>query len=570
MSNLIFVCWRRKEDALGTALLEQVAGRIAMVDPAGHPPRVAMGAQDACCLTGPQGAARMEGTSAFLGAFAGSSSGWERPGQPVPDGTFALVRAGEATVELCSDFAGTRTLWYVLTDRHFYASTSQRALTCLLGSFELNKPAIGWFLSSGTLGPRDAWDTRIRRLPADARLILDRQAWTLDLRATPITFAPRPMARQACVEELSAVMRETVRSYDFGTANWILPLSGGVDSRCILASLHEGGARPRTVTWGKAASITQPGNDAFVARQLAEHFGVPHDYLLTEDPDAAPDEVVERFLEACGGTMEQMSAYLDGMRLWASLPAQGVDGIIRGDEGFPFRPVHTLQQARTGATLVMLSDFMDEGLAEALGDGPQVLPEDLSHREGESVIAYRNRIYHAFRIPVGLAALTDVKTPFVEVANPLLSRRILEFIRQMPDSCTADRSVYTTAVRAMAPTIPFATMAADDDRCDYLWSAPYAAVLAAELDGDKARMLFPEAFLVSLRNELDKGRPSLGSSRSFRAAVKRIIPPLWIRKAKALLGGPDEVPEARILVLRAALICRTVRMYEEDGRMRNA
>ena len=155
-----------------------------------------------------------------------------------------------------------------------------------------------------------------------------------------------------------------------------------------------------------------------MARQLAEHFGVPHDYLLTEDPDVAPGEVVERFLEACGGTMEQMSAYLDGMRLWASLPAQEVEGIIRGDEGFPFRPVHTLQQARTGATLVMLSDFMDEGLAEALGDGPQVLPEDLRHREGESVIAYRNRIYHAFRIPVGLAALTDVKTPFVEVADP--------------------------------------------------------------------------------------------------------------------------------------------------------
>ena len=122
----------------------------------------------------------------------------------------------------------------------------------------------------------------------------------------------------------------------------------------------------------------------------------------------------------------------------------------------------------------------------------------------------------------------------------------------------------------MAPTIPFATMAADDDRCDYLWSAPYAAVLAAELDGDKARMLFPEAFLVSLRNELDKGRRSMGSSRSFRAAVKRIIPPLWIRKAKALLGGPDEIPEARILVLRAALICMIVQMYEEDARMRNA
>ena len=39
-------------------------------------------------------------------------------------------------------------------------------LVCLLGDLRLNDEAVAWLASSGTLGPDNAWDTRLRRVPA--------------------------------------------------------------------------------------------------------------------------------------------------------------------------------------------------------------------------------------------------------------------------------------------------------------------------------------------------------------------------------------------------------------------
>ncbi|HJW75750.1 MAG TPA: hypothetical protein VJ787_08805, partial [Thermoleophilia bacterium] len=73
-------------------------------------------------------------------------------GSGAPDGSFVIVRDGRRFLELVSDIVGSRTLWYVLTDQAFLASTSQRALVALLGDFALSRVAVAWMLSSGSLG----------------------------------------------------------------------------------------------------------------------------------------------------------------------------------------------------------------------------------------------------------------------------------------------------------------------------------------------------------------------------------------------------------------------------------
>src|SRR5206468_10911648 len=124
--------------------------------------------------------------------------------------------------------------------------------------------------------------------------------------------------------EMLGVLRDAIQSYDFASANWALPLSGGVDCRFILTALYEVGLRPDTMTWGLASSITEPGNDAYIAKQLSEQYGLRHEYLLTEMSGEAPQQVVDAFLGASGGTTDELSPYLDGLRLWSSLAAQGV------------------------------------------------------------------------------------------------------------------------------------------------------------------------------------------------------------------------------------------------------
>lgn len=570
MTNLLYAAWRDPRFAVPEARLRRIAARVgpggflpapeAPTDPP-EAPRIAIGARSALALTAPYGAAALSGLAAHTGAFSGRWPGWEVPGSPVPEGTFALVRADAGRTELCSDAAGSRTLWYARTETRFLASTSQRALTSLLGGFDLEPAAFRWFLSSGSLGPEAAWDRRVRRLPAGARLMLDHGTWETILHAgEPVHFEADRKATKAQAEaELAAALREAFRGYDFGAARWVLPLSGGYDCRFLLALLLEQGIRLPAVTWGMAASLHQPGNDAYVARELAARCGLEHAYLLTEGAAAAPGDLLDRFLAASGGTTDQLFPYLDGLALWSGLARRGVDGILRGDEGFGWIPVGSARHARLSVGLARLADVLDTPVAEALGAEDQPLPEAFEPQPGESVPAYRDRLYHGFRIPVGLAALNDVKAPFVEIASPFLTAGVLRRVRRLPDALRTDKRLFRRLARAAGPHLPYATSGADDDRHGYLRAPAFSRALAEDLEADPG--LLPEPFRLRLLAALEG--PAGPSTASLRARLKRILPTAWIRAARAGLGPPR--PADRLLALRAALALRMIRRLQLDA-----
>jgi hypothetical protein len=562
MSNLIYACWRDPQDALGREALVRVADRITPGAIRGNPHQCAEQPGEYLCATGPGGATGFEGTSAHVGAFSGVWKDWHRPGSPVPDGSFAIIRSDGHLTELCSDHAGTQTIWYVLTERQLLASTSQRALVCLLESLSWNRAAFAWFLSSGTLGPTDSWDKRIRRLPRGARLILQRQPWTVQVHTQPVEFNPRTTSRAAAQEALHGILRQTIKGFDFQSSPWILPLSGGYDSRCLLSLLYENGMRPRTVTWGLASSRHQPGNDAYIASRLAEHLGLSNDYLVTEMSDAPPAEVVDAFLSAGGGTTDALFPYLDGLKLWSGFTRDGVGGIIRGDEGFGTRP-RPAGHHRFAQGLWLLKDFLDEPTAERISDGGQALPDDFNQRAGESVQAYGDRLVHSFFIPVNLAALNDVKAPFLSIANPFLARPVLEFIRQVPDHLRARRILYERLTESISPRIPFATMAADDSGGDFRNSGAFRRWIIQELESDLAEDWLPPDFRAALLASQQKGSSSLVDSRPFRAALRRIIPVALVIAMRSRMNPVP--PETRLMAFRAALAIRLARLLEQDA-----
>src|SRR5688572_14349888 len=154
------------------------------IDP--RPPTLAHRAGVTAALLNPSAAARTQGTSIALGTLLDPADDWHVPGAPLPDGSFALLRIDDAHVELVSDGVGSRTIWYALTDRELIASTSQRAIVTLLGSFEPNRDVLPWMLSAGTLGPLDGWDARVRRVQPGERVLLDRSRWRLQSTVAPI------------------------------------------------------------------------------------------------------------------------------------------------------------------------------------------------------------------------------------------------------------------------------------------------------------------------------------------------------------------------------------------------
>ncbi|MEM7294759.1 MAG: hypothetical protein AAF420_15370, partial [Pseudomonadota bacterium] len=86
----------------------------------------------------------IDNVSIACGGFFEEASKWNEVGSHTPDGSYALFRANSDVIELCSDTYASRPIWYFHSDELFLASTSQRALICLLGSFSHNEDAISW------------------------------------------------------------------------------------------------------------------------------------------------------------------------------------------------------------------------------------------------------------------------------------------------------------------------------------------------------------------------------------------------------------------------------------------
>lgn len=65
------------------------------------------------------------------------------------EGTFALFRPDGNRIQVLTDYAGSRTIWYVATPELFAAATSQRMLVAVLGSFDFNFLSVKWLLAAG-------------------------------------------------------------------------------------------------------------------------------------------------------------------------------------------------------------------------------------------------------------------------------------------------------------------------------------------------------------------------------------------------------------------------------------
>ena len=472
-------------DAYRDALNRKLAGDN--IEP--RPPTFVSHAGLSAALLNPNGAARMRGSSIGIGTLLDPRDDWHVPKAPLPDGSFALLRADDAAVELAADSVGSRTLWYALTEHELIASTSQRAIVTLLGSFEPNRDALPWMLSSGTLGPTAAWDARIRRLQPGERVVLDRARWRLESTSEPVAFeADRSETHDAQLERLLAAVTNACGRWSFDARKWVLTLSGGADSRSLLCLLRDRGIE--AVTWGLPGSIEQWGNDAQIARQLATSLGVPHRFFPIESHGDTPDVVLDRFLAAGEGRVARISGYVDGFRIWKTLFDEGYEGVIRGDEAFGSIPVSSPYSARWTSSLTTLADFFSAEELETFELPEQQIPDRLARRRDETLATWRDRLYQQFRVPTLLAGLTDLKTAYVDVSNPLLTRSVLECVRRLPDELRTGKQLWRDLVGALLPDVALATHVAIPSLTECVADRHVLTVLVDELTSERARTVF--------------------------------------------------------------------------------
>lgn len=516
----------------------------------------------------PRSSVASVGGSFCLGKTAANPSAWNVPGTGRPEGAHALVRIDDEQIELVADAVASRTLWYVLTKDLFVASTSQRAIAALLRSFEPSSASCGWMLSSGSLGPDSGWDARVARVQAGGRVRLERAGWRLAIDEAPIEFSPWTETKRRCTRRLEEAIEAALGNLSFDVDKWVLPLSGGVDSRGLLLLLGER-ARLRCVTWGAAGSLADPRGDPFIAGRLAARLGVPHRFFPIAISDEPRDRLIERFLVAGEGRTDQLSGYMDGFAIWRTLAEQGYEGVIRGDEAFGWTPVRSEADVRLAVGFPLLADVLDAEALAALDLPPQRIPAALMRREGESLATWRDRAYHQYRVPIVLAALTDLKCAYVEVVNPLLADEIVACTRRLPDRYRTDKRLWTNIVSRRSPPVPFAQRGAVYPLSDFVRDRATLELVLEELGTAAARDLLGSTSAGVLRRGAERLWRTAGQPRrpARRTGVVGRAHGLLAKVARRLPGGRAArrlAPE--ILAFRAFLAVRACTMLQRDAR----
>lgn len=184
----------------------------------------------------------------------GETSGRDRGSHP--DGSYAVIEANGGQIRFFSDQFGSRTLWFHMNSEMLLISTSQRAIVQLKGCFCPKPAAIAWFLSSGCQGPFISWDEQIQQVRPEFNYILECETWSMlrssktgmnlpasgsgDLRSYTLNFE----------RHVSQAIGSIIRRHGVGEV--LLPLSGGLDSRLLLALAHRDGSGDAVslVNWG--------------------------------------------------------------------------------------------------------------------------------------------------------------------------------------------------------------------------------------------------------------------------------------------------------------------------------
>lgn len=566
MATLLITADRTQSRALSEAALRRLAGRLA---PDGVTADLHVHESHGVQLAifRPSDTIEITSTGCAVGLIAQRPAGWDQVGGPVLDAAHLIVRWNDDAVEFVGDVVGSRTLWFHLSADRLVASTSQRAAVAVLGSFEPELEARTWMLGAGNLGPALSWDRRLAALGADGRLAVDRRSWTADHRRVEPSFAMDGADIEALRVELDEAIHAAIHPLEIDQQRWVLPLSGGFDSRAIATSI----ARPeglRAITWGSPSMEHDDRADVVVARAMADRLGLEHRFVPLGG-QAPPQSVFDRFVHAGEGRSDHISGYLDGMALWEGLAAEGVDGVIRGDQAFGWTANRTDSAIRRSVEATLLREVTGTEPVRAMVHeawGEQSWPTELERGEDESAEAWRDRLYAQFRSAFVLAPLTDVKTSYVEVASPLLARSIVDVARRVPDTWRTRKRLYREVIAQRLPGIPCATVAATLPGGDYLRTEATrrwlrTALLEAEVDSTVPE---PLVKIVADNIPVDAGGASRWTGPRYRAVARRLVP-LRLRRAVATQVTTPVAISPELLALRLLIIVELHRILTDDA-----
>jgi len=196
------------------------------------------------------------------------------------DGIFAIALfdtrddTREKAVSIVSDRLGLRPLYYWLSPNLFAFSAEVKSFLALPGfPRELNRLALEEFLAYGYMLDDRTWFENVRVLePASIlRVAQSKRSQTPYWSWNDIKPLPSTVSVEEAAEEMGRLWQKSVNSRVASDHTYCLTLSGGLDSRAILAAMPENKVPIPCVTIGLAGC-----DDIRFAAQAAEVRHCPH------------------------------------------------------------------------------------------------------------------------------------------------------------------------------------------------------------------------------------------------------------------------------------------------------
>ena len=507
MSKIIYVVPRNLE---ADSLAEKIKSICDSLNPdniIAKPTEIRKGEGIIFGLSNPNETILRENTNIIFGQIFGNKPEWNVPGWTRPDGNYAIFRSSSESIEIITDILGTKAIWYYQDEEFFIASSSQRAIIKFLGKFDFNPEVIPWMVSNGLLGPGQSWDKRLSLIPPDSSLRLDRDAWQLSMTSDKVNFKPNKKTDKENFALFKDTLNNVFKDLTFDYSQWKLTLSGGYDSRGVLFALPKKDThniKIDTITWGLKGAENRSGNDAYIAKKITQKLGIHHKYYSTNiSTDESLHTVLDRYLKNGDGRIDHLGGYLDGFSIWKFLYESNIQGIIRGDEVFGSYDFVSEFHLKKFIGLSLPKDYVNLKNIEFFQNFDSVFPEKFERRKNETLALWRDRLYQTYYIPNTLSALENLKQSYLEQVNPLLSRRIVETIRQMPDHLRTEKGIFKKYVNSFDNhSFKYAKASAIEPMKDIFRQPALVEIVKEELNSSSALSIFESNLLSHVQSKI--------------------------------------------------------------------
>ncbi len=298
-----------------------------------------------------------------------------------------------------------------------------------------------------------------------------------------------PLDEHECVEEAIALFDQSIRRLLTGRSRPALLLSGGIDSRVILGGLRRAGFRIPSVTYG-----TPDGDDAPIARQIAEHCGLPFTFhpIANDDPQnffaasarrsdcraetvdtPAHGEIIEQLAETYG-------SYLHGDKSFYGKAATTSLQALANVDVFTFADTARLADMLDPDVRRHAQASIDQTRRDFLAAGADIDPQDL-----------KDKVYYEQRLANRQNAFAAASLRDLEPARPWLDEDLVDFLFAIPGHLRRDKDINRKMLEIVAPDLaamPFAKRDSIPQANTYRKQIPANPVLA-----DFIRTQFNEA-----------------------------------------------------------------------------